>query len=148
VDREEGQVNRNFRDYATRVSFNLTISRNQIACLRVVLFDLAFEEESFDARNNIKEEHGAVVSHHVTGMNGLEKMGLIVRDPTCEAEDKASEKSLQDGVRFYRKYWGPAWRLTPEGEHVVSLLEAAGLIVRPAAANSNQKQQRRRIKDA
>ena len=143
--------NRAFREYATRVSFNLTLSRNQIYALRCVLIDIEFSELDRDGRwdktTALTQEHRAAggVDNYVGGARALSRMGLIQSDPRWEAENARLEAAKAAGERYpLWKYNGPSWRLTPAGEHVVSLLQIAGLIHLPStAANANRRERRR-----
>lgn len=131
------QQNRAFRDYATRVSFNLTLSRNQIANLRHIVFEIEHETMAFDQRKLAAEQaDSGSPACFIVGGKSLHSMGLIDHDPRWIAENERSDAAQKAGVRYLRKYWGPSWMVTPAGEHVVELLRLAGLIPQ-RAVNSN-----------
>lgn len=146
--------NKAFRDYATRVSFNITLSRNQVATLRHVVFDIENENryDGFDARHRARVEaqcdHRSMglADMYVIGLRVLYANGLIEADPRFTAENERFDKAVahyekHGGSRPLRKYWGPSNRLTAAGEHVVALLRIAGLIQMPAS-NTNARKRR------
>lgn len=132
--------NKAFRDYATRVSFNLTLSRNQIAQLRSLLIDIEFEKSmSWQQRKDLQHElRGGEVDRFVVSNRSLLGMGLIVNDPRWIEDRDRSEAARAKGEQYITQYLGPGYQLTEAGEHVVSLLRLAGLI-QPAAVNSNRR---------
>jgi hypothetical protein len=131
-----------FRDYATRVSFNLSLSRNQLHVLHCVVLDIELASAPYDQRSRAKQmlhEDRRLLGLHegsIVGQRSLVAMGLIEQTPEWEAEDKRLNEVDKSGGRALREYWGPVHRLTLAGEHVVALLRIAGLI-HPAVANSN-----------
>jgi hypothetical protein len=143
--------NRAFREYATRVSFNMTLSRNQIYALRCILVEIEYTHLSrdlvWDKRHEIERENKAVGAsdNYVMGARALERMGLVGHDPGWLAENARLEAAKAAGERFPSwKHKGPSWQLTEAGTHVVALLRIAGLIHMPeAAANTNKRERRR-----
>jgi hypothetical protein len=137
---------RAFRDYATRISFNMSLSRNQVGHLAGVVMEIENEELlnqlDFDTRVKRKDQevdnNGGRSNLFVTGRRSLLNMGLVVHDPRWLAASKACELDK----RLFWKYTGPSYQLTPAGQHVVELLRIAGLIPK-AAANSNKKHKRK-----
>lgn len=149
---------RAFRDYVTRVSFNLSMSRNQVATLRSVVLDIEGwdlskpwheRHKGMDARRaEIKEARAN--GHHaadmyIPGLRYLLSTGLVRETEASVAARKADEDEkakygyLRNGARFWNVQ---PHELTEAGKHVVELLRLAGLIPM-AAANSNQKRKRR-----
>lgn len=140
------QQNRAFRDYATRVSFNLTLSRNQIANLRHIVFDIENEELAYEQRRQAAEQANSESPPcFIVGNKALQSMGLIDHDPRWVAENERSDAAHKVGTRYFRKYWGPSWQVTPAGEHVVELLRMAGLIPQ-RAVNSNVRRLKTRTR--
>lgn len=137
-------VNKTFRDYATRVSFNMSLSRNQIAHLATLVAELEAESEAYEVRHAAR----AVVmdpeqaNKWYVGYRALESMGLISDDPRWTAEKARLAECEKRGERQIMKYTGPTRRITEAGEHVVILLRIAGLI-HPAASNVNKKRKRK-----
>jgi hypothetical protein len=140
--------NRAFRDYATRVSFNLTLSRNQIANLRHIVFELENEPElskrEYLDRANFTRAAGAdYTSMWFVGFKSLERMGLISHHPRWTAIIQKFEAEKAAGKRVYMPTaFCPQYALTPAGEHVVELLRISGLI-HQRANNSNRRGKRR-----
>jgi hypothetical protein len=140
--------NKAFRDYATRVSFNMTLSRNQIFTLRVVMMDIEMQNATFDDRTratyNMRkgqmEEN--LPDRYVCGIRALLAMGLVENDPRWAADEKQCDEAKARGERAIKKYWGPSCQITEAGEHIVALLRIAGLIA-PAAVNQNRKGRRK-----
>lgn len=139
--------NRAFRDYATRISFNLSLSRNQLGHLAGVISEIeAYEanralgwERRCDIRQAAVEAAGGNPNMFIVGRGSLKRMGLIEDNPQRLEEER---RALVNGRYRKDRYDGPNYRLTPAGVHVVELLRLAGLIA-PAAANSNRKRKRR-----
>lgn len=128
--------NRAFRDYATRISFNLSLSRNQVAIMRSVA--IAIEANggkpiyvggaddkigvSTDYRNQHVAQRSAgdqIPNMFVPGSRSLEANGLLQH-----------ARNDKGGIT--------TWDLTPAGWHIIALLRIAGLIPE-RAANSNRK---------
>lgn len=139
---------RNFRDYATRVSFNLSLSRNQVGHLAGIVFENELEEfrgkintdafyQRADATRNIVAETGGNPANFIVGRKALLNMGLVEFNPKWVAENKRVDKLKEKGIQYInRKYWGTVYVLTPAGDLVVELLRLAGLI--PAKAANDQ----------
>lgn len=129
-----------FREYATRVSFNMTLSRNQIAVLRTVRDERQFKDVWKAAKERINQRRPSVFQENraelgcddknrwVPGAKSLQSMGLITwTAPT------PNDKHGWIGHNPYA--------LTEAGELMCRMLELAGLI--PAlAVNDNKKKQR------
>lgn len=134
---------RAFRDYATRVSFNLSLSRNQVGHLAGIVTEIENEQMhgklEFNERTNRREdaviEAGGRPALFIVGRGSLVRMGLVEPDPRWVVAHESKEKGA------FWKYNGPAYRLTPAGEHIVELLRIAGLIPK-AALNNNIKKRR------
>lgn len=131
--------NRAFRDYATSVSFHMTLSRNQVATLRGIVVDIEMYKTTKDWFQRAEAKDAAYhetqeVNMWIVGARKLESMGLIQFDARRVEDDKHIEiakeliaKRLRHS-RPIRSYMGPTWALTQAGEHVVELLRIAGLI--------------------
>ena len=126
---------RKFRDYATRVSFNLTLTRNQIYVIRTIREECARpisgrQYSVIEGRDDIRGIVRASMNMPggdmwVPGVRRLSEMGLVeYHDPS-----------------LMKPTWSEhVWRLTPAGEHVCRLLEVAGLI--PALATVTKRRAR------
>lgn len=117
-----------FREYVTRVSFNLTMSRNQVAALRDIVIMIEHgHEKRMDLRQYEREQFG-YYGNFVIGARWLGSHGLVKHtDPTT-----------------MQPPWSKCpWELTEAGEHVVGLLRLAGLI--PAKISNNNKQRKKKI---
>jgi hypothetical protein len=131
-------ASRAFRDYATRVSFNMSLSRNQVGHLAAVIMEIEADGSgvSFEGRTTRKHntiiENGGRPALFVMGYGSLARMGLIEHDPRWTKANESKETGA------FWKYSGPAYQLTPAGEHVVELLRIAGLLPK-AAANEQRK---------
>ena len=98
-------INRQFANFATRVSFNLTLTKAQVYYLWVI------KERQWTRRNDDAAPVGApeAPAHEifVPTYRALRERGLVVqKDPDST--------------------WSSV--LTPEGEHVYALLVASGLV--------------------
>ena len=106
------KLNTAFRDYSTRIHFNISLTRNQI----FTLWAMEQMEKNhgkgfcFPRKNDYGVE-GA--DHFVTGARKLEAMGLVVHQNPLDMKPRWSR---------------PAWTLTPAGTHVIALLRMAGLV--------------------
>lgn len=134
---------RAFRDYATRISFNISLSRNQVGHLAGVVAEIENGDyRSMSEKLSERKSYAACAlvggrpNLFIVGHGSLARMGLIEHDPRWL---KAQEK--HEGMA-YANYLGPTYRLTAAGEHVVELLRIAGLIP-AAAANTNRKRKAR-----
>ncbi len=128
-----------FRDYTTRISFNLSLSRNQVGHLAAAVMEIENEGTLTDFEKRHKRNHDAVMdsggrpSLFVVGYGSLLRMGLLVYDQRyLTARSKGHE---------FWKYTGPSYQLTPAGTHVVELLRIAGLM--PQAAANTQRKRRK-----
>ncbi len=111
-------MNQALREYVTRVSFNLSLTRNQIDAFERIVWEIEhwklLGQSSYSASHN---EHAiASVSHFVVAARKLESIGLVVHRDPCEMTPKWSEC---------------VWTLTTAGEAVYSLLLEAALIKKP-----------------
>ena len=127
------QQDKAFRDYATRISFNLSLSRNQVGHLAGVIADIELAkalgwDERYDACKDAVADAGGKLQLFVQGRGSLQRMGLIA--PAKGWQDYWDNKTKQSPP------W-PQYNLTPAGEHVVELLRIAGLLPQ-AAANTNK----------
>lgn len=118
---------RKFRDYATRVSFNLTLTRNQIATIRIIREQLQHTPAALLADDSVTIKKAVRADmqlpgpdHWIVGSRKLQDMGLVEWHDPGQMKPKWSEH---------------VYRLTPAGEHVCQLLELAGLIpaMKPAS---------------
>jgi hypothetical protein len=131
-------VNASFRQYVTRVSFALTLSRNQVS----VLTDIVFRIEDFKA-------HGAnrfvVDTPRDREIKARKAAGECVHDNFVMGARWLGERGLvkhTDPSTMTPKWSRFPYELTEAGEHVVALLRIAGLMP-AAAANTNRKKKRR-----
>lgn len=147
-------VNQAFREHVTRVSFSLTLTRNQLATLRSVVLDYedwkhrgsAYEpgfgagsEERRLQRKHSREEFGITIPDaFIVGIRFLIHAGLAERTPEIVADEARLDQLKAEGKYAVRKYYGPANRPTEAGWHLVALLRIAGLIPE-ALANENRK---------
>lgn len=130
--------NRAFREYATRVSFSLSMSRNQVAVLREIVLNLEaagvpFDQrpgsvEARDRRRALYEIGVRVADNYIVGMRWLIATGLLFETPEHIAERVRVDAAKAAGDRAYFDYAIPHYKLTPAGEHIVGLLRCAGLI--------------------
>lgn len=126
---------RAFRDYATRISFNLSLSRNQVGHLAGIIA----ERDAYSANPKIGwlrrgevgdesvEANGGRPNMFIVGRGALLRMGLIEHDPLFDRDQERKKRGNRS------EYDGPIYRLTPAGEHVADLLRIAGLIPKRAA---------------
>lgn len=137
---------RAFRDYATRVSFNLSLSRNQLGHLVGIVTEIeAYRANSklgwlsrVDLRDAAVDAAGGRSNMFVVGRGSLQRMGLIEDDSRFAERERLKKLGKPHG-----NYDGPRFQLTPAGERVVALLRLAGLMA-PAAANDRRAKKRRR----
>ena len=129
---------RAFRDYATRVSFNMSLSRNQVGHLAGIVMEIENDglqnefKSRMDARQDAVVEAGGRPALFIVGRGSLVRMGLVENDPRWI---KANARKVPGD---FWKYTGPPYQLTPAGKHVVELLRIAGLLPK-AAANEQGK---------
>lgn len=98
-------TNAAFREYATRVSFNISLSRNQIYCLYCL-------SNQSTGKTELRRQFGLGNDMFVPGAKWLGVNGL---------------------VKYTKFEGGPSdhnfpWELTEAGRHVLGLLKIAGLI--------------------
>lgn len=105
-----------FREYATRVSFNISLSRNQIFCL------WNCEQEKTGGRDEALA-FGCAADMFVPGAKWLGQHGLV---------------TWTDPVTMTPKWSRHPYQLTEAGKHVLALLRIAGLVPQ-RAVNSNAK---------
>lgn len=131
------RVNPAFRQYVTRVSFALTLSRNQVS----VLTDIVYRIERFH-----QGEHWPSDTPRDREIRDRKLSGECVHDSFVMGARWLGERGLVkhiDPTTTTPKWSRCPWQLTEAGEHVVALLRIAGLM--PAAAeNSNRKSKRKR----
>ena len=136
---------RAFRDYATRISFNLSLSRNQVGHLASVLCEIENEalawDDRTDKRKDACEEAGGRPSLFVVGRGSLVRMGLIEHDPRHVAEEARLDAWRKKHPVGYpvSKYNGPRYTITAAGAHVIELLRIAGLLPKAAVNDSRRK---------
>lgn len=117
--------NKAFRDYATRVSFNVTLTRNQIYTLMQVVEGRVFRD------TDLRESWGLSRDWFVPGVKWLESHGFVkYTDPA----------TMKPAGKDY------PWRLTPAGEAVVVLLRIAGLIPARAENDDTKTEKKRRAR--
>lgn len=116
--------NRTFRDYATRISFNMSLTRNQIG----VLGGITLQIEAYNYKGGFGHRIDQDFYHSfvdremwVPGAKKLQEMGLVKHTNPSTMEPKWSRYP---------------WELTEAGAHVVALLRIAGLI--PQAAMNDE----------
>ncbi len=151
---------RAFRDYVTRVSFNLTMSRNQIGVLRSIVLDIESwqanagknwfdrgegNKEARELRVYARTQMGVTLADNfIVGMRYLMGTGLI-RETVAHAEQEARIAAMAKAGKQppLRSTDIQHFEMTEAGEHVVALLRLAGLI--PArAVNANVSRKRKR----
>jgi hypothetical protein len=95
----------NFASATTGVAFALTLTMNHVTCLQAVSLGQYHHWQSASGR-----------SLFVPMVDGLIRRGLVEHNP-------AVKEKLPPGVK-------PRWvyRLTPAGEHILALLNIAGLL--------------------
>jgi hypothetical protein len=140
---------RAFRDYVTRVSFNLSMTRNQIGCLREIVLNIEHPPvytatlggiapgvgtvERHELRKYARTELGETIADNViVGRRWLEGHGLIEPTKAWLAEGARLEALEKPGNRGLRDYSIQQYQLTEAGTHVVALLRLAGLLPLPA----------------
>ena len=139
-------INKVFREYATRVSFNLSLSRNQISHLAAIA---AVENvhAGWLERSNLKDQAIAEIGGNprlfIVGNRSLVGMGLIEDNPLWVAFEKAYEVAKAHGKPEPPEPLVNLYILTDAGRSVVSLLRIAGLIPQ-AAANTDRRAVKRR----
>lgn len=135
------ETNRAFRDYATRVSFSLNMSRNQVSTLRSMVLDIECAEQNGYRPDNMPGTEDRKRTYlqtgspdqFVIGARWLQSAGLV---------------KWTDPIAMNPKWSREPWELTEAGKHVVALLRIAGLIPE-RVANTNPRpetQAKRRVR--
>lgn len=145
---------RAFRDYATRVSFNISMSRNQVAVFRAVVLDLESPRfRRFDTgmmhgvgRDALERERRAlgIVNQDMMGLRWLIANGFVREHPKINAMRLAHERDPAKNKwdwNLFDKY--DPHLLTEAGEHMAALLRIAGLIPQRASNVNTEKKKRR-----
>ena len=146
---------RAFRDYATRVSFNISMSRNQVAVFRAIVLDLErppFVMKTLEgpgikigiATKLYGDERRAlgIPDARMIGIRWLIANGFVREQPEITAMRLAHEKGEKWDWKVFDKH-DHQYILTPAGEHMAELLRLAGLIPE-RATNQNAKPRRKR----
>ncbi len=111
-----------FAGYATRVAFNLNITRQMIIALREVEV-YGPGHWTGTERSKIREEYGPIGIHNpdrfVPAARGLVEKGLV------EYNNFYKTYKFGDPIPKSERW---VYRLTPAGEHVMALLRIAGLV--------------------
>lgn len=111
-----------FQQFTTRISFSLTLTRNQVAVLNCVrkemaLFEITkntdclFSGKQDSPFSQYRAEAGSNI--FVPGVKALEQRGLI---------------KWEDPTLMEPRWSRPSHRLTAAGEHTVALLVLAGVL--------------------
>lgn len=142
-------ANKAFRDYATRVSFNMTLSRNQIWVLRCIMLEIENSTLNFVERHAmgkaLRERPGGgewYNDNYIGGARRLMSMGLIEHTKGWIEDEENCRRMESLGKRPLKQYWGPSYQFTRAGLAVIELLRIAGLVP-PAAANDAKPKKRR-----
>ena len=121
-------MNELLRQHVTRVGFNLTLSKNQIAELVHLDAQLAdgraLKERIGDGRE-LECGHRHILSNGTTYRRGLMGRGLVAHHPSAEGADRGDDlmnSTTRDN-----------WSITVAGHAVVALLKESGLWVEVAA---------------
>jgi hypothetical protein len=124
-----------FRDYSTRIAFNLSLSRNMIGHLHAVVVEEQFANEHgstgenkmlrIDHRSGACAEVGGKPQLFVQGLGSLERMGLIEMTKGM----KKQEELFLAGAKGWT-YHGPRYQLTEPGQLCVEMLRVVGLLPR------------------
>lgn len=140
-------VNAAFRDYATRVSFSISLSRNQLRVLQLLVLQI---EGGWDARHAAERQMRAqaldggerYISNDVVAVRWLLGNGIVAEPEEHRRERLKSEAAAARGKNYPFPYHLPQYELTEAGAHLVGLLRCAGLLV-SGAANINAAERRR-----
>jgi hypothetical protein len=134
------ESDKNFREYATRVSFNISLSRNQIAVLHSVRL-----EQSLPLKWN-DWDRGPVVSSVEQGRRAYESVLGSTRNlwvPGVKPLITMGFVTWHDPALMVPKWSEHVYRLTKPGELMCQMLELAGIIPKLSTANENKKQRRK-----
>lgn len=112
--------NKAFRDYATRISFNISLTRNQIYTLWNI------SEQKLVRTKEERTELGVGCDMFVPGAKWLCQHGLV---------------DWTDPTTMTPKWKDYPYKLTEAGLYVLGLLQIAEIIPK-SAANTNKKQQK------
>ncbi len=120
-------VNEALRSHVTRVGFDLTLSRSQIAAL--VWLNEAMDTY-VDTRVPVDHPLRHAFAHHMTGMGGLIAKGMVIHhyDPTVQRTGPISNWTAR-----------PHFSITRAGELATELLREAGLYAEYSAALAARK---------
>jgi len=117
-----------FASYATRVAFDIRLTRQQIFYL---CYAASYSETDYETRRNAEVSHVGR-SLFVPFVKGLIERGLVEHNPRARTETAARLPYI--------------YRLTPAGEHVMALLKIAGLAVAFSSAANDAKPQKRKAR--
>lgn len=109
--------NKLFREYATRISFNISLSRNQI-------FTLWNISEGRLGNRQAAIDFGIGSDMFVPGAKWLESHGLL---------------TYTDPVTMKPKWKDYPFKLTEAGEHILSLVRIAGIIPEQSINNNKKR---------
>lgn len=109
-------MNSNFREYATRIGFNVSLTRNQIDAFERVAFEIAHWKTLGKPSVLGDSTLPSFTSYFSVGMKKLCSMGLIVHHDPGEMNPPWSKC---------------VWSMTSAGEALYALLVEAGLVRKP-----------------
>lgn len=144
-------TNRAFRDYATRVSFNMSLTRNQILVFADVLYKIEHPGYQIgktpynEARNAAREAGDHLQDAYIVGYRKLKEIGLVEDHPLWKAEERRIDALKEAGKSIFphQLYSLPRYQLTKVGECMAVMLREAGLIAQ-APANSNTRRKKKK----
>jgi hypothetical protein len=137
-----------FREYATRISFNLTMSRNQVASFGAIVLDfeqhttrLPYDETkcNITALAQVRREQG-LTDRFICAARWLQANGFIREHPAIakmRLEHEAKPDAHKWDWSLFEKH--PQYILTEAGEHMAALLRLARLIPQRAANTPRRK---------
>lgn len=106
------------RDHATRVGFDLSLAKTQIAAL--VLLNESLRQRRYIHSNHVTERSmRRTFAYFATGMHGCEERGLVLHHYRPDKRD--------DGLKWH-------FTITKAGKLVIDLLTEAGIYQEYAAA--------------
>jgi hypothetical protein len=111
-------TNQRLRDYVTRVGFDLTLARSQIAAL--VLLDVSIKTKRHPGR--VYGPLARSYNFFASGVHALEDKGLVIH----HYNEAVSNKALKIGYRGDTGL-GPHFTITKAGRLVIGLLKESGL---------------------
>ena len=115
-------MNTAFREYATRIGFNLSLSKNQIAALEAMSHQILFQRTFGRPAPCGEEGLSSYPSAMIVAGRKISAMGLV---------------TYMDPTGMVPKWSRCPWGFTPAGEAVWVLLLEAGLVRKPVF-NSKQ----------